>query len=140
MAAENDLTPREGKPAGAAFPSSPAAENCLRAVERIEAIIAQETAALKGGAPRRLGDLNYRKSHGLLELTRAVRALNRDGAAPNLEAHVRGLQAKLRENSAILLMHLEAVQEISTVVSRAIREADSDGTYSASVHPLRQAR
>jgi hypothetical protein len=92
---------------------------------------------LKGDTQYKLADLTHRKSHGLLELTRAARALGRDGDAPNLEAHVRGLHAKLKENSAMLLMHLEAVQEIAGVVSRAICDSDSDGTYSSNVHQLR---
>ena len=59
-----------------------------------------------------------------------------DGAAgQSLGPRLRSLQAKLRENSDVLRMHLEAVQEISSVMARAIRDGESDGTYSAA-HPL----
>ena len=38
-----------------------------------------------------------------------------------------------RSTSSIVKMHLEAVREVSTIVADAIRDAESDGTYSVSV-------
>lgn len=143
MSVQNGAAGRAGTAAEA---TSPAIESCIRAVERVEALISEETAALRSSPPRQLGDLNHRKSHGLLDLTRAVRALSREGgppkpgSAPSLEAHIRSLQAKLKENNAVLLMHLEAMQEISNVVSRAMRDADSDGTYSGLITPQKPLR
>jgi hypothetical protein len=45
-------------------------------------------------------------------------------------ASVRG---KLEVNRALLKMHLEAVREIAETMSDAIRNAESDGTYSHTV-------
>jgi len=111
---------------------SPAAfEAFLRAIERVEQVVDQETYALRRHQNGNLDEFNRRKSHGLLELTRAARTIG--DARPALGPRLRALQAKLSENSAVLRMHLEAVQEISAVMARAIRDGESDGTYSAGI-------
>ena len=106
---------------------------CLRAIERVEQVVEQETLALERHQRSDLGDFNHRKSHGLLELTRAFRTLGTAAAGKDLEPRLGALQAKLRRNAAVLRMHLEAVQEISTVMAGAIRDGESDGTYSAAI-------
>jgi hypothetical protein len=63
-------------------------------------------------------------------LTRAFRGL---GGEQGLEPRLRALQAKLRRNAAVLRMNLEAVQEVSTLMAGAIRDGESDGTYSAAI-------
>jgi len=106
---------------------------CVRAIERVEQIVEQETFALKRRRPGSLGDFNHRKSHGLLELTRALRALGDPAARQSLEPRLRALQGKVKENGDVLKVHLEAVQEIATSMARAIRDGESDGTYSAAI-------
>lgn len=113
--------------------SSAAVDACLRAIERVEQVVEQETQALRRRQRPRLDDFNRRKSHGLLDLTRAVRALGSAAAGPALQPRLTALQVKLSENAAVLKMHLEAVQEISGVMARAIRDGESDGTYSAAI-------
>jgi hypothetical protein len=44
-----------------------------------------------------------------------------------------GLRAKLDVNRAVLETHLAAVREVATVLADAIRDAESDGTYSPSI-------
>ena len=109
---------------------APSFEACLRAIERVEQAVDQETYALKQHARGKLAEFVNRKSHGLLELTRAMRAIGPD-AGGSLGPRLRALQAKLSENSALLKMNVEAVQEVSAVMARAIRDGESDGTYSA---------
>jgi hypothetical protein len=113
--------------------ASAAIDACLRAIERVEQVVDQETAALSQHQVKTLGDFNHRKSHGLLELTRAIRALGNAAAVPALQLRLLALQAKLRGNAEALQLHLKAVQEVSAVVTRAIREAESDGTYSEAI-------
>jgi hypothetical protein len=48
-------------------------------------------------------------------------------------ARLAGLRAKLDANRAVLKLHLEAVREIANIMSDAIRDAESDGTYSPAV-------
>jgi hypothetical protein len=104
-----------------------------RAIERLEEVVDQETMALRSRAAIDLKDFNNRKSQGLLELNRALRGF--DGLANNQVARARleGLRAKLDVNRAVLKTHLEAVREVATVLADAIRDAESDGTYSPSM-------
>lgn len=99
------------------------------AVERLEAVIDQETAALKMRRAVDLNDFNDRKSHGFVELSRAMRHFEGAALDPTIVSCLTGLRSKLETNSAVLKMHLEAVKEVSTVVADAMRHADSDGTY-----------
>ena len=87
-----------------------------RAIERLEEVVDQETTALRSRAAIDLKDFNNRKSQGLLELNRALRGFD-----------------KLDVNRAVLKTHLEAVREVATILADAIRDAESDGTYSPSM-------
>jgi hypothetical protein len=126
---------RSGAPlnfvAGASERGKPAAAGAIDIViQRLEEVVDQETAALKSRRPVDLKDFNDRKSHALLDLTRALRQMqagNRD--QPQLAKRLANLRAKLEVNQRVLQMHLEAVREVSTTLADAIREADSDGTY-----------
>ena len=53
-----------------------AVEACLRAIERIEQVVDQETLALRQNQTVDLDDFSRRKSHGLLDLTRGLRGLD----------------------------------------------------------------
>src|SRR4029453_16882340 len=100
-----------------------------RVIERLEEVVEQETAALRSRTVIDLKDFNNRKSQGLLELNRALRSL--DGPPKKaVLARLAGLRAKLDVNRAVLEMHLAAVREVATVLADAIRDAESDGTYS----------
>lgn len=104
-----------------------------RAIERLEEVVDEETAALRSRAAIDLRDFNNRKSQGLLELNRALRGLDgaaRDKAVPGRLARLR---AKLEVNRTVLETHLVAVREVATVLADAIRDAESDGTYSPSI-------
>lgn len=116
-------------PAGADAASA-ALERC---VTRLEEVVDHETAALKRREAVDLREFNNRKSQGLLDLTRCLRVFQ--GAAPSQAAvgRLAGLRAKLDLNQAVLKLHLDAVREIATVMSDAIKDADSDGTYSPAV-------
>ena len=115
---------------GAADDSAALAPALLKsAIERLEDIIDQETAALQRRTAVDLNGFNDRKSHGLVELTRAMRHFEATPPDQTLVASLTTLRAKLEVNSAVLKMHLDAVREVSTVVAEAMQNADSDGTY-----------
>lgn len=105
----------------------------VRTIERLEEALEHETAGLRSRAPIDLKDFNNRKTHGLLELTRVMRHLDRDKLPPSVAARLVALRRSLEINQRVVRMHLEAVREVSTIVADAIREAESDGTYSASI-------
>jgi hypothetical protein len=115
---------------GGAAAASSALERCI---VRLEDVVDQETAALKSRAAVDLSEFNNRKSQGLLDLSRSLRLFQ--GAAPSkaMFARLAGLRAKLDANRAVLKLHLEAVREIANIMSDAIRDAESDGTYSPAV-------
>src|SRR5262245_17845859 len=115
-------------------PSDGAPASLDRVIERLEEVVEQETAALRGRTAVDLKDFNIRKSQGLLELNRALRGLDASPAGDKtLEARLAGLRAKLDANRAVLDVHLAAVREVATALADAIRDADSDGTYMPSI-------
>lgn len=103
------------------------------AIERLEEAVEQETAALQNRTGMDLREFNDRKSQGLLELTRAMRHIEGGAPEPALVHRLARLRTKLEINSAALKMHLDAVREVSAVMADAMREAESDGTYSRSI-------
>jgi len=104
-----------------------------RCTERLEDVVDRETAALKNRSHADLREFNNRKSQGLLELSRSLKFFQ---AAPPSNAvleRLAGLREKLDVNRAVLKLHLDAVREVSTIMSDAIRDSESDGTYSPSI-------
>lgn len=134
--------------AGPAGPVGPAAFNAQGAaagargahipmldvsIQRLEEIIDLETSALRNRQAIDLKEFNDRKSQALLELTRSLRAVQGTGPNPAVAERVAGLKTKLAINQAMLKIHLEAVREIATTLSDAIRHSDSDGTYTPAI-------
>src|SRR6185503_19748050 len=104
-----------------------------RVIERLEEVVDQETAALRNRTAIDLKDFNNRKSQGLLELNRALRGLDNPPKDRTVTTRLAGLRTKLDVNRAVLETHLAAVREVATVLADAIRDAESDGTYSPSI-------
>lgn len=119
-----------GPDARARVPVAPMIEPTIM---RLEEIIDQETEALRSRNAVDLKGFNDRKSQALLELTRLLRHVQGGAGNPQLMSRMASVRAKLDVNRALLKMHLEAVREIATTLSDAIRDAESDGTYSHTV-------
>jgi len=102
----------------------------VRAIERIEDLLDEETGALKAYRAIDLVSFIRRKSQGLLELTRAARALNGYDVGAAVTDRLEGLKHKLESNQAVLQLHLEAVREVAELLTKVARDAESDGTYS----------
>ena len=102
-------------------------------IQRLEEIVDQETTALKQRESIDLKAFNDRKSQALLELSRWMRNMASVGADPALAARIGALKEKLAVNQAVLKLHLEAVREISTSMADAIRQSESDGTYTQAI-------
>lgn len=100
-----------------------------KAISRLNVIIDEETAALRAKQPIDLKEFNNRKSLGLFELQNALRGLNGKPPAPETRLLFDQLNVKLEENQYLLKIHLEAVHEITSIISDTIKQADSDGTY-----------
>ncbi len=74
---------------------------------------------------------NLRKSQGLLELKRLAPALADMQVGPVLRVALADLYTKLETNRRLLRTQLKAAQAVANIIARAIRESQSDGTYSA---------
>jgi hypothetical protein len=106
----------------------------LRAVERTEDLLDEETFALKDRRAIDLVSFIRRKNQSLLEITRAARALSDYEVGPVVTDRLAGLKDRLERNQAVLRLHLEAVREVAELLAKAARDADSDGTYSMPTH------
>ncbi len=109
-------------------------ENLVKTVVRVARIIDLETEMLQLYRPIDLATFNHQKSHGLLELTRAIRALAPASFDPEILQDLARLREKLEKNLAVLDIHLKAVRQVSALIARAIEDDNSDGTYSASIN------
>jgi flagellar biosynthesis/type III secretory pathway chaperone len=100
------------------------------AVARLVQVLDRETAALRSREPVDLDELCDRKNQALLELSRIGRRFDREDIDPELRPMLAELRQKLDENRTVLTLHLQAVQEVAEILTAAIRDAESDGTYS----------
>ncbi len=149
MSADDTLFPlmlaearQEGMSATPARASEPAMDDrvvdtasqstLLSALERLEDLVREETQALRAHADIDFAEISRRKSRSLLELTRIARAV-----PPRLDTgtlqRVRVLRDALEQNFELLGLHLAAAQEVGSILHSAIREAESDGTYSTTM-------
>ncbi|SFI19710.1 flagellar biosynthesis protein FlgN [Bradyrhizobium sp. cf659] len=101
----------------------------LAAIRRLEGIVEEETVALATGKKIDFDDFSARKSRSMLEFVRLMRARMHLGSEVEITEEIQRLREKLERNRSILEMHYDAVREVATIIVKAIREADSDGTY-----------
>jgi hypothetical protein len=99
------------------------------AIGRMEMLVDQETALLQENRAVELTEFNHRKQQGLLEINRILRNFGDLDMQRIDRDMIRRLVRKLEANRQILSHHLRAMDEISSLVSRAMQEAESDGTY-----------
>lgn len=101
----------------------------LAAIRRLENVVEEETVALETGKKIDFDDFSARKSRSMLEFVRLMRTRIYLGSEAEVTEEVQRLRQKLERNRKILEMHYDAVREVATIIVRAIREAESDGTY-----------
>ena len=102
-----------------------------QAINRLEAVLAGEMMALRAGDHSGLGDISHRKNQSLMELTRIGRGVEAASMSHDLRDRLTVLRERLDENSHLLALHMEATAEVAGLITRAIAEAESDGTYGA---------
>lgn len=109
-----------------------------QAINRLEAILAGETQALRQGLPVKLGETTNRKNQSLLELSRIARGLDPATVTPNLRVRLGTLHERLDDNQRVLRLHMEAADEITGLIARTIADAESDGTYGSSIKGVKR--
>lgn len=126
------LLPMVGKEAvveGADAVRSDEIRGLLAAIRRLASIVEEETAALASGQKVDFDDFSARKSRSMLEFVRLMRARMHLGGEVEITEEIRRLREKLERNRSILEMHYDAVREVAGIILGAIKEAESDGTY-----------
>lgn len=117
-------------------PADPVLESLIRTIVGLEAVVEEETHALQLRQPVDLDVFSNRKSQGLMELNRSMQYIDAPRHRSQLAPRLDSLRTKLAANQEALKLHLEAVREISGIIANAIREQESDGTYS---HTIRRS-
>ena len=102
----------------------------LPVVERLTRTVAAETEDIRAGRPAPYELYGQRKNQGLLELNRLMPALARGGGVRLREA-LAELNAALETNERVLGAQLRASIAVAEIIARAIRDGQSDGTYTA---------
>jgi hypothetical protein len=115
---------------GAVIRSPAISERTKATLFRLEKALDQENEALAAFDSRNLSEYSRIKTQSLLELQRSATVSSREDVPVELLQLLTTLRQKLEVNSWLLLLHLEAAREVTTVITLAIRDAESDGTYS----------
>ncbi len=97
------------------------------ALTKLEKALDEENAALSSFGPSNLAEFSRIKTQCLLELQRPDGLSGKNAELPAL---LQVLRQKLELNRWLLHLHLEAAKEIASVIMSALREEESDGTYS----------
>jgi hypothetical protein len=129
MAAHRHGEERSG---GAPFRSDHALEArrvaFIGCVDRLTRLIERESEALRSQGNVDFEDFNARKTHALLEFSRASRTYVAPRSAA-VESKIERLRATLVENGKLLERRLCAMREIAGIMICTIEMAESDGTY-----------
>ena len=111
-----------------------------QAINRLEAVLAGESNALRAGLHLDLGEMANRKNQSLMELSRIARGIEPRTVSPNLKVRIDTLRERLEDNRRLLAVHMEATVEISGLIARSMAEAESDGTYEAPTGGIKRDR
>jgi hypothetical protein len=109
----------------------------IQVIQRIEGCLDDEIAALDKAPNFDLKASNDRKSQGLVDLSQAMRRLKPADVDDELNLQLQAFRAKLAVNLRKICLHLDAVKEITAMLSLAIQSAESDGTYTRHIGPQR---
>jgi hypothetical protein len=110
----------------------PAAAAALPIIERLIATVDAENRDLEQGRRVKYEAYSLTKNQGLLDLNRLIPALASAAAAGPLRNALAELYAKLEINRRALAVQLKACEVVSEIITRAIQDGQSDGTYTAS--------
>jgi hypothetical protein len=100
-------------------------------IGRIEDAVAEETASIRTDIRFDIKASNARKSRYLYELTRALKGAGRGSVPAEHRDGLIRLRDRLADNEAAIRAHLDAVNEVATLMQNVIQHAENDGTYSA---------
>ena len=102
----------------------------LAVIRRLDDLVEEETTAIETRKKIDFDDFSMRKSRTMLEFVRLMRGQIQPGGDAQVAKEIQRLRQRLERNRAVLEMHLEAARAVAAIIMKAIREAESDGTYS----------
>jgi hypothetical protein len=108
----------------------PAAAAALPIIERLIATVDAENRDLEQGRRVKYEVYILNKNQGLLEFNRLLPVLAVAAAGPLRDALAK-LHAKLEINRRALAVQLKACEAVAEIITRAIQDGQSDGTYTA---------
>ncbi|MBB4040784.1 shikimate kinase [Microvirga flocculans] len=108
----------------------------MKSLDRLEETLDMETAALMARDLSGLEEFNRRKSQCLLEISRMVRTADVSALDDASASRLEDIREKIERNQDILRRHMQAVEEVATIISNAIQSAESDSTYSAHMNKV----
>jgi hypothetical protein len=103
----------------------------LPVIERLHAAIEAENREISSLRAIDYRTHTRRKNQGLFELLRLKELIAEAGGHPALKSAFASLAAKLETNRRLLGAQLKAAKTVADIVTRAVRDSQSDGTYSA---------
>lgn len=106
-------------------------EKMLATIDRAIGIVSNETRELRDNIVVDLRPYADAKSRALLDINRVMGDLDMKDAPPSVVSELRLLRQVLDDNEQLLASHLEAVREITELLSTTMMKADSDGTYTS---------
>jgi galactokinase len=109
----------------------------MKSLDRLEETLDLETSALLARDLSNLEEFNRRKSQCLLEISRIVRTADLTALDDTTTKRLQALRVKIERNQEILQRHMHAVQEVASIISKAVQHAESDSTYSAHLNQAR---
>lgn len=115
-------------------PTGVTVEPIIAIIRRLIDVLDQETKQLERNEVDSLSHFIDQKSRSLLELNRALSEQPSPADIPGLDEELVRLRQAFDSNREMLGIHMAAVQEITEVIATAMRQADSDGTYSTRIY------
>ncbi len=126
------MSPVDRRPTPASMAAAPAAlAMALPIIERLSRTVEAENADIARGGPVPYETYSLRKNQALLELNRLVSAFERARMSGPLREALADLNAKLEINRRALAVQLKAAAAVADIIAHAIRDGQSDGTYTA---------
>ncbi len=117
-------------PADLPFVSPETYDAFVAVMNRLDVVIACETRALVRHDHRELAEAARQKRQGLLELERLKRSLKGTIPSADITKRLASFRVALDANQAALRIELDAAEAVAAIVTRAMRDLESDGTYS----------
>ncbi len=104
-----------------------------KSIDRIDTLLNSENEALIGKHDIDLEESAYLKGRAMLDLDLAGKAVGPENLPSEIVVRLQDLQEKLSMNMKLISTQLNAVKDVSDLLSKVMKEHDSDGTYESLV-------